>query len=189
MVNMIDSSRRHHRRSIRLPGFDYTQQGAYFVTICSSGRECLFGEIHSGEMHLNTWGGMVSLCWQDIPRHFPSVDLDAFVVMPNHVHGILVLAETVGATHASPLPKDTSVHPRGPTPQSVAAIVGSLKAAVTKRVNENRSTRGQRVWQRNYYEHVIRDEEDYYVIRQYIGHNPQRWVEDENYPRKPGATP
>ena len=98
---------KHHRRSIRLKGYDYTRAGAYFVTICTKDGACLFGDVADGVMRLNQMGHIVRQCWLAIPDHFPHVLLDEFVVMPNHVHGILVIMPThdVGATHASPLTK------------------------------------------------------------------------------------
>ena len=117
---------KHHRRSIRLKGYDYTQPGAYYVTLCTKARQCLFGDVIKGEMRLNSLGHIAFTCWQAIPEHFPHVELDAFVVMPNHLHGILVISDTlVGATHASPLhhPNVLSLRkPCGPTPKSVEAI-------------------------------------------------------------------
>ncbi len=91
---------KHHRRSIRLKGYDYTQPGAYFITICTHGRECLFGEIIDGEMHLNEAGPIVVQTWWDLPNHVPNVQLDAFVVMPNHVHGIIIITERAGGMGA-----------------------------------------------------------------------------------------
>ena len=183
----------HHRRSIRLKGYNYSQLGAYFVTICTHGRECVFGEVVDGRMRLNALGKIARQCWLDIPRHFPHAALDAFVVMPNHVHGIIWIVESqnddsiratdvivgarhemVGATHASPLHTQTNP-PRGPKRRSIGAIVGSYKSAVTKRINERRNTPGATVWQRNYYEHVIRNDESLNRIRQYILENPIRW--------------
>ena len=111
---------RHHRRSIRLRGYDYTQPGAYFITICTRQRAPLFGRVVDGKMALNAWGRIVWACWREIPHHFPHVELDAFVVMPNHVHGVIFIVD-VGATHASPL-RDTSPQrdgPRDPVPGSL----------------------------------------------------------------------
>jgi len=178
---------KHHRRSIRLKGYDYTQAGAYFITICTKDRACLFGDVADGVMRLNQMGHIVRQCWLEIPEHFPHVVLDEFVVMPNHVHGIIVIVATpnvgathdVGATHASPLPNDdTSTRPRGPQRQSVASIVGSFKSAATKRINEHRGTPGAPVWQRNYFEHIIRSEDSLNRIRKYIADNPARWGYD-----------
>ena len=160
----------HRRRSIRLPCFDYTQAGAYFVTICACERDRLFGDIVNGEMRLNPAGEIIRGCWMEIPGHFPDVELDALVVMPNHVHGIICI---VGATHAPPL------HRSGPKPHSIGAIVGSFKSAVAKRINAMRGATGVSIWQRNYYEHVVRNEADMDKIRAYIAGNPAGWGEDE----------
>jgi len=176
---------KNHRRSIRLKGYDYTRAGAYFVTICTKDRACLFGDVADGVMRLNQMGHIVRQCWLAIPNHVPHVLLDEFVVMPNHVHGILVIMPThdVGATHASPLQNDdTPTRPRGPQPQSVASIVGSFKSAATKRINHHRGTPGAPVWQRNYYEHIIRDDESLNLIRNYIADNPLRWQIDAENP-------
>ena len=175
----------NHRRSIRLKGYDYTRAGAYFVTICTKDRACLFGDVADGVMRLNQMGHIVRQCWLAIPDHFPHVLLDEFVVMPNHVHGILVIMPThdVGATHASPLQNDdTPTRPRGPQPRSVASIVGSFKSAAAKRINEHRGTPGAPIWQRNYYEHIIRDDESLNLIRNYIADNPLRWQIDAENP-------
>jgi putative transposase len=178
---------KNHRRSIRLKGYDYTQAGAYFVTICTKDRACLFGDVADGVMRLNQMGHIVRQCWLAIPNHVPHVLLDEFVVMPNHVHGILVIMPThdVGATHASPLHlqnDDTPTRPRGPQPRSVASIVGSFKSAAAKRINEHRGTPGAPIWQRNYYEHIIRDDESLNLIRNYIADNPLRWQIDAENP-------
>lgn len=173
----------HHRRSVRLKGYDYTQAGAYFVTIVTQGRECLFGEVVDGEMVLSKWGKTVQELWDAIPVHFPNAQLDTFVVMPNHVHGIIVVA---GARHASPLPR-TTPPPRGPESQSLGAIVGSFKSVVTKSINSLRGTPGISVWQRDYHEHIIRDESTLHRIREYIVNNPLQWAVDCENPRV-GAT-
>jgi len=176
---------KNHRRSIRLKGYDYTQAGAYFVTICTKDRACLFGDVADGVMRLNQMGHIVRQCWLAIPNHVPHVLLDEFVVMPNHVHGIIVIMPThdVGATHASPLQNDdTPTRPRGPQPRSVASIVGSFKSAAAKRINEHRGTPGAPIWQRNYYEHIIRDDESLNLIRNYIADNPLRWQIDAENP-------
>ena len=107
MSNVPD---RHHRRSIRMPGYDYAQPGAYFVTVCTHQQELLFGEVVGEAMVLNDAGRIVETCWYETPDHFQSVELDAFVIMPNHVHGVVMI---VGARHASPL-QQTSVHAHGP---------------------------------------------------------------------------
>ena len=194
---MTDDPERHHRRSIRLKGYDYAQAGAYFVTICAAERARVFGEIQDGEVRLSEIREAVAACWDAIPAHFPDVDLDGFVVMPNHVHGIVVLtapteptevtptradstrANPTRATHASPLQGGT---PRGPGARSVGAIVGSFKAAVSRQVNAQGGALGAVLWQRGYYEHVIRNERELDRIRAYIEANPARWAEDLENP-------
>jgi REP element-mobilizing transposase RayT len=173
---------RHHRRSIRLKGFDYASAGAYFVTIVTHQRDTLFGEIINGEMQLNNFGHIADECWRAIPDHFPNVELGAYVVMPNHVHGVIVINDgpatnsspVVGARHASPL------RPRGVQPKSIGAIVGSFKSAVTRRIGREYNSTG--VWQRNYYEHVIRNEQEWDRIHRYIESNPSQWDEDSQNP-------
>jgi len=189
----------HHRRSIRLPGYDYSGDGAYFVTMCVYQRECLFGDVVDGTVRLNDLGLVVRQCWGAISDHFSQVELDEFVVMPNHVHGIVVLNSDrapVGAQHAAPGLMDTGLRGRAQhatplrnvVPGSLGAIIRSFKSAVTKRINEFRGNRGAQVWQRNYHEHVIRDENDLAAIRQYIVENPMKWIEDENYPARPDGS-
>ena len=147
---------KHHRRSIRLKGYDYTQVGAYFAIICARNRECLFGEIVDGEMQLNEYGKIVAEEWLNTTRVRANVELDEFVVMPNHFHGILVIvygagAGIVGANRVGAQRRcaPTETHPNV-VPGSVEAIVRSLKSVVTKRVNEMRNTPGVPVGQRNY---------------------------------------
>jgi len=139
-------------------------------------------------MVLNQYGHVAQHCWVDIPRHFPNVVLDEFVIMPNHMHGIIVLLDAnhiaVGATHASPLQNNDSIstRPQGPKKQSISSIVGSFKSAVTKRVNQMRDTPGAKLWQRNYWEHIIRDENELKRIREYIANNPLQWEWDRENP-------
>jgi len=179
------NSDHHRRRSIRLPEYDYTQPGAYFVTICTHQRECLFGEVMEGEMRLSVWGEVAEQCWRDIPAHFPHVELDAWVVVPNHIHGIITITDVVGAQHAAPLqPPRINVRPG-----SLGAIVRSYKSAVTKRINELRGTPGAAVWQRNYWEHIIRTERALEAIRRYIAENPLRWELDRYNPETGGRDP
>ena len=168
------------RQSTRLPRFDYTRQGAYFVTLCTRNRACLFGDIVNGEMRLNDIGNLADGLWQEIPVHFPQVEIDAWIVMPNHVHGVIVIADPhVGATHASPLQR-----PSGPRKGSLGAIAGAYKAAVSKHLNRPGHPCGLPIWQRNYYDHVIRDDAALDLIRQYITDNPARWDEDPENPAR-----
>ena len=232
---------RHHRRSIRLKGYDYSQAGAYFITICTQDRACLFGKVVNGEMRLNNAGHMVLAEWNMLPERFPHVVLDAFVVMPNHVHGIVVItnpatddtattaptivgtglvpvpnAGTMGAvpnagamgaapndgmmgavpddgativgTGLVPVPDDGATTRVAPTVGDIVAptvgdIVGAFKSRVTVEYIRGVKTSGWppfrgRLWQRNYYEHIIRNERALNAIRQYIIENLRRWQMD-----------
>jgi putative transposase len=187
---MTSDRPRGHRRSIRLPGYDYTQAGAYFVTICTHGGECLFDD--------PALCGVVETAWQALPRHFARLSLDARSVMPNHVHGILILSDTnmVGARHSpAGLPRRQASHlvespsttegpsrnasplrmPSGAPSGSLGAILGNFKSTTARRINRIRKTPGMPVWQRNYYEHIIRTERALSAIRGYIIDNPARW--------------
>ena len=182
---------KHHRRSIRLQGYDYSQVGMYFVTVCTEERESLFGEVVKGEMVENEYGKAARTCWEEIPHHFQRAELDVFVVMPNHMHGILIIADktrtphaSVGAQHAAPLPWRAS-RP-SVSPGSLGAIVRSFKSATTNRINDLRGTPGLPLWQRNYHEHVIRNEEDLRRVREYIQTNPLRWELDRENPARRG---
>jgi len=184
---------RHHRRSIRLKGYDYSQAGAYFITLCTQDRACLFGKVVNGEMRLNDAGRMVLAEWNRLPERFPQVVLDAFVVMPNHVHGILVItdpAPTVGATvGATPtVGATTRVAP------TVGNIIGAFKSRVTVEYIRGVKTSGWppfrgRLWQRNYYEHIIRNERALNAIRQYIMENPRRWQMDREKEARSASDP
>ena len=167
-----------HRRSIRLQDYDYVQAGAYCVTICTQNRECTFGNIVSGKIALSAIGTIVEKCWREIPAHFPHVSLDAFVVMPNHIHGILLIAKGRGTACRAP----TLERFGKPVADSVPTIVRSLKSAVTKQINAVRRSQSVSIWQRNYYERVIRSEEELHRIRQYIVNNPLRWALDRENP-------
>jgi len=165
-----------------LRDYDYSQVGAYFVTICTDRRVILFGDVAERGMAPNDAGRAVEHCWLEIPNHFPNVKLDAFVVMPNHVHGIIFIVDsTVGAKNISPLhhnslPSQQSAVPRG----TIGSIVRGFKIGVTKWFREN--IPNAVVWQRNYYEHVIRSEASLNRIRQYILDNPAQWAFDRENP-------
>jgi putative transposase len=257
---------KHHRRSIRLKGYDYTATGLYFITICAYQRDCLFGEIINGEMRLNDLRQRVHACWQRLPFHFSNLELDAFVIMPNHIHGILVLTQlplsdnqsspprrgaaldrnpppltdhlppnaTPGSDHkiqadaafgressditgafsepgmafgressdmtgesepgvafgreSSDIAKDrlpNAAPLRGVVAGSVGAMVLNFKSVTTRLGNRMRRSPGSPMWQRNYYEHIIRDEKSLQFIRQYIHHNPMSWQHDQLHPGNP----
>ena len=165
----------HQRRSLRLAGFDYGREGAYFVTICTHDRTCLFGEIVNGEMRLNVAGQVAATCWLDIPAHFPHVRLDTYTIMPNHVHGIIWID-----AHPVAVPPGALVL-RSPS-KTVGSIVRGFKIGVTKWVRANMDVRD--VWQRNYYEHIIRNEAALNRVHQYIMDNPARWAEDPENPTR-----
>ncbi|OKH49710.1 transposase [Calothrix sp. HK-06] len=165
---MAYNPRVHHRRSIRLQGYDYTQPGKYFVTICVSKREHLLGHIQNGEMHLNLYGESVKTNWDYLPKIYPHVELDAFIIMPNHIHCIIVLKEeTAEAVDTSKIRH-----------QGLPEIVRALKTSSATRINQLRKVKGISVWQRGYYEHIIRNEDALAKIRQYIVDNPVMWDKD-----------
>ena len=167
----------HHRRSRRLKGYDYSQAGAYFITVCTRNRECLLGDVIDGVMALNDAGRVVEEEWMKSADIRKEIELDAFVIMPNHIHGIIVI-DGRGTARRAP----TCERFGQPTVGSIPTIVRAFKSACTKRINDMRNARGTPVWQRNYYEHVIRNEDDLDRIRQYIADNPVCWAEDENNP-------
>jgi putative transposase len=178
----------HHRQSTRLKGYDYAQAGAYFVTICIHQRECRFGEVVDSNMRLNDLGRTVQTILIELPSHYQGVALDSFVVMPNHVHGIIVL-NPVEARFIAPNDvvrckgEDQGAHQGAMNlAPTVGEIVRGFKARCTHVINKNRQTPGAPVWQRNYYEHVIRNEADYTRIAEYVADNPRRWAEDSLHP-------
>lgn len=186
---------RHHRRSIRLRNYDYTQCGAYFVTICTEKRRCIFGQVVGGEMVVNEWGQIVAEEWEQTAIIRPNVELDAFVVMPNHVHAIIVIADdgrgiTPGGTgmmhHAPTNPPTEYITPTirefsKPIPNSLPTIIGAFKAAITRRINRLPNPPDYAIWQRNYYEHIIRNEISLNHIRAYIANNAAKWAADSLY--------
>ena len=167
----------HHRRSIRLKEYDYSQAGAYFVTICAWNRECLFGEIVNSEVVLSEYGLIVKQCWEELVYHYRNVKLNTYIIMPNHMHGIINIVDTatVGAGFK---PAPTAMHKRHGLPE----IVRALKTFSSRKINLVRNTPGVPVWQRNYYEHVVRNEKDMQSIQEYIVNNPLQWETDENNP-------
>ena len=164
------------RRSIRLQDYDYALAGAYFITMVTQDRKCLFGEVVDGEIKLNDCGQTVQDEWEKSAQIRKEIELDAFVVMPNHVHGIVVITDRMGrATGRSSLQS-------GPAKRSLGAFVSGFKSVVTKRINAFQGLPGTPVWQRNYFEHVIRDENSLNRIRQYVLDNPARWEFDRENP-------
>ena len=170
---------KHHRHSIRLPAYDYSQEGMYFITICTHRRECLFGEVVNGEMRLNEYGKIVAEEWLNTVRVRANVELHEFVVMPNHFHAVL---EIVGASRRL-APTDTRKR-HAPVSGSLGAIMSQFKSIVTKRINTLRGTPAMPVWQRNYWEHIIRNENELKRICEYIINNPIHWETDVENPGK-----
>ena len=152
-----------YRKNLRLKDFDYSIAGYYFVTILSDKRKNIFGNIIDGEINLNPLGLIIEKTWLEIPIHFPYIEVDAYVVMPNHFHGIVIITE-VGAQHAEPQWVIKT--------QPLGVIVRSFKSAVTKSAHDLGLFIGEKIWQRNYYEHIIRDEDDYEKIVDYVSANP-----------------
>lgn len=151
------------RKSPRLQGYDYSQAGAYFVTICTKNRHHLFGHVDGDKMCLSDEGDIAYANWQIIPEHYTDVDLDAFVVMPNHIHGILIL-----------LGNDTAFK------TVLGRVINAYKGAVTARIRKRTDT-DMIVWQSRYHDHIIRDEVDLNRLREYVMYNPARWAEDTFY--------
>lgn len=174
----------HHRRSIRLQGYDYSQNGAYFLTSCIQNRAYLLGEVVEDTINLNAAGQMIEKWWQEMGKRFPSLEIDEYVVMPNHFHGIVVITTTDPHIY----PNSAGAHAGAPLQMpSIGKIVQWFKTMTTndyiRGVKENRWQPFQgRLWQRNYYEHVIRNESGLNDIRSYIQSNSLRWGEDKENP-------
>ena len=184
---MSYDSDKHQRRSIRLKDYDYSQAGAYFVTLCTRNKECIFGKVVNGEMVLNKCGKVVEEEWVKTAEIRKNVELDVFVVMPNHFHGIAAIIEDCRGT-ARCAPTEHNRQFGKMTSASLPAIIRSFKSAVTRQINELRDTPYAPVWQRNYYEHVIRNEKDLNEIKEYIVSNPLKWDLDNENPNNVGAT-
>ena len=191
----------HHRRSIRLKGYDYSQEGMYFVTIClravvGAGLKpaltkptavTTFGKIMDGEMVLNEYGQIVQMVWGELPQHYNNIQLDEFVIMPNHIHGIIVITDDDDTTIVGAGLKPAPTKPAPTKPATTTAkhglpeIVRALKTFSARKINELRNTRGEKLWQRNYWEHIIRNEQSYQRIANYIINNPMNWQNDKFY--------
>ena len=166
-----------NRQSIRLREFDYSQNGAYFVTLCVTQRLCILGNVEDGEIHLSPVGQVARTRWKDLPEHTPGLTLDVWVVMPNHLHGIIVLP---GSTLTGVPGNNQS---RGPKPGSLGSVIGGFKSAVSRDVAAKHLSLVRPLWQRNYYERVIRNDRELDAIRRYIAENPLHWYDDPDHPR------
>lgn len=184
----MPSRKQNNRRSIRLRDFDYSSPGEYFITICTQNRKCLFGKIIDGEMESNEIGIIARKFWQQIPDRYENVNLDAFVVMPNHIHGIIGIeysleSRPAGVIHELPLQiDDRENYRKSRRKMYLPKIIGWYKMNVSKQSNIILDNTGDRFWQRNYYEHIIRNEKSLHQIRDYILNNPASWKEDQNHP-------
>lgn len=158
----------YQRRSPRLQGYDYSQAGAYFVTLCCYQRLPFFGQIVDGVVNLSPTGEIAAECWLALPEHFPSVDLDAWVIMPNHMHGIIIRDDLLVGTRYS----------ASASPLSLGAIINTYKGAVTRAERLCCNEPELRLWQTRYHDHIIRNEQDLDRIREYIVCNPARWEAD-----------
>jgi len=179
---------KHHRKSMRLKDYDYSAAGAYFVTICSHNRDCIFGDINNGKMYLSEFGDILESEWLQSQEIRKEVELDIYQVMPNHFHAIVFISDlpenrihrvdtdAVGANGRSPLR-----HPRM-RPKSLSSLMAGYKSAVTSKINQLRKTPGVQVWQRNYWDRIIRNEKELFKIRQYIINNPLKWELDHDNP-------
>ncbi|MBU4455832.1 transposase [Patescibacteria group bacterium] len=175
------------RKSIRVKGYDYSKPGYYFITICAQNRNCLFGDVRDRQMVLNDAGRMIETVWNELPEHYQHVELDAFIIMPNHVHGIIVLRPDPIIVGAGLKPARTKPAPtksaRTKKRHALPEIVRGLKTFSSRRINEIRNTLGVKLWQRNYYEHIVRNENELNKIRKYIQENPLKWETDKENPK------
>jgi REP element-mobilizing transposase RayT len=207
-IHPFEKPQGRHRRSIRLKGYDYTSPGVYFVTVVAYHRDNIFGEIAGGGMRVNEWGEIAHMEWMKTAEIRPEIKLDEFVIMPNHMHAIIAITECgnglVGAQkwvdgrdeNAPYWSTNVGAQRRcAPTvtsmpnviPKSIGAIIRAYKSIVTNRINIIRGTPGAPVWQRNYYEHIVRNEDALSRIREYIRFNPAGWNADDENPRGLGA--
>ncbi len=161
---------RETRRSIRLPEFDYSRVGMYFVTICADQRRCIFGQIHGSKTVPSFIGEIVGACWIEIPQHFPNVKIESYVVMPNHLYGILTIDSKSPGANLQDKPPRTAVR--------------SFKAAASKRSRESGLITTGSIWQRGYFERVLRNTREYVEVTNYILQNPARWSDDEENPAR-----
>jgi putative transposase len=156
----------------RLQNWDYASDGWYYITICTKGRDNIFGIVEKGIMQLNNHGKIVEQCWFDLPNHYSNLILDAFVVMPDHVHGIMIINNTRVETGFKPV--STGTKPR----HGIFEFVRALKTFSSRRMNELDNTAGKSRWQPRFHDHIIRDEQELFRIQQYIFNNPATWEKD-----------
>ncbi len=185
----------HHRRSIRLKDYDYNQGGAYFITFCVKNRECLLGEIKEGLINLNEYGKIVFNMWNYLPNYFQDVEIDAGVIMPNHFHGIILITDKCRGLVSKPfiskpiiskpLSDQKSNVPFYQKKTRLGTVIAYFKYQTTKLINQKRDLAGVKFWQKNYYEHIIRNQKSLEMLREYIVNNPQSWEIDQLHPHNP----
>ncbi len=158
-----------------MKGYDYSWPGAYFITICTYHRESIFGDVVNDKMILSEYGYDVGYVWYDLPNHNFNIELDRFVVMPNHIHGIIMIKDMNVGIGSEPVPTKKQ--------HGLPEIIRQLKTFSAKRINKKRNTIGWFVWQRNYYEHIVRNENELNQIREYVINNPFKWGMDRNNPQ------
>jgi len=167
--------------------YDYATAGVYFVTVCTRGKKCVLGRVADDRVILSRIGVIVDECWRAIPEHFAGAELDAFVVMPNHLHGLIILPQASRARHAVPLRDNSTMAPERsfgkPQAHELPTIIRSFKAACTRRVKQLRGEPGDSIWQRGYHEHVVRCSGDMEHLQRYIAENPLSWALDRENPR------
>jgi putative transposase len=168
-----------HRRSIRIAGGDYSRPGCYFVTICAAFRRNVFGTVEDGKVVLSSLGEIVRSCWARIPEHFPNARTNEYVIMPNHLHGIIGLG--VGARYIVPSDPGERIKEafQKPTRGTIPTIVRTFKAAVTRNARSELKMANEMIWQSNYFERVLRDGREVAIAVRYIAENPARWMWDE----------
>lgn len=182
----------HHRRSIRLRNYDYSQSGIYFITLCTHQRKCLFGQISDGKMELNELGEIVQNEWLRSPEIRKEITLDEWVVMPNHLHGIVIITKPdqpqnsdlpnlLATNHSLPL----QGLPIQMKPRSLSSLIVGFKSATTRQINHCRHASGTSVWQRNYYENIVRNQQSLQNFCEYIRNNPLSWKVDQLHPENP----
>ena len=187
----MNASLLRHRRSIRLPGYDYSQPGAYFVTICTRGRSCVLGDVSEGVVRLSKSGQIAQDTWMWLGSQYLYVELHEYVIMPNHLHGLIMIHDVAGRGGSRAAPATDSMAPLelGDDPISdmikvkpMGELVGAFKTVSTKQVNLLRGSPGAQLWQRGFYEHVVRKPREIDRLRTYIVQNPLKWELDEYHP-------
>jgi REP element-mobilizing transposase RayT len=179
------NSDRHHRRSQRLPGWNYATGGLYFLTICTQHRECLFGEIVDGQMVMSAFGQIVAAEWERSQQIRQEIEFDAWVLMPNHLHAIVCITELPDSAELLTADPNENCDRPMMRPKSISSLIAGFKAITTARINTMRQSPGVKVWQRNYYDSVIRNERGRDRLRDYIENNPRQWEIDQLHPNIP----